>query len=119
MRTSVTGDVRTGPVNGVDEPHGSAQRGTVNGVDLDDIPLAMAKAQLGRAFRDSVEGSGGVFKEFGDKGRISRVCSGEDIPDWLARAWARRRTRRELVLALADESGFFEARMQLTEKKGA
>lgn len=91
------------------------------GLRVSEMSLQDAKKQIGSAFRVGVKRSDAAFKEFGDSGQISRICAGDEreIPNWLARAWVRDDTRKQLVMALADASGFFEARVQLTEKRGA
>jgi hypothetical protein len=105
-------------LNSVDGSPARQAKATLNSVDPE-MTLRMAKAQLGGAFRLGVVLSGAQFKEFGDKGRVSRVCAGDEIPDWLARAWARDSTRKQFVLALVDASGFFETRLQIAEKRRA
>lgn len=82
---------------------------------LDSLPIEMAKAQIGSAIRDSLP-RGASLKEFGDPSQVNRLCDG-DVNSILARVWARPDTRRKLVMALADASGFFEARVTLNERK--
>src|SRR5688572_27314527 len=96
------------PLNRVETGHMRQAKAGLNNVEIPEIPLQMAKVQLGRAFRDSVKRSDAAFKEFGDRGQMSRICAGDEreIPNWLARAWARPETRKQLVMALASESGF-------------
>lgn len=81
------------------------------------IPLEMAKAQLGRAFRRTVRGSDMRSKEFGDPGQVSRLGAG-DFPEPLVEAWRREDTRRDLLRNLARESGLFRERFSLDEKTG-
>lgn len=69
-----------------------------------DMPLHMAKARMGAAVKKAIEGR--AQKEFGSKSLISEVCSGEKVPDYLARIYADKRCRRRLARALvADDSG--------------
>jgi hypothetical protein len=87
--------------------------GTIDGVE---IPLHMAKAQIGSALRRAIKRTEAAMKEFGDSGQVTRFCDG-DVPSVFARAWARPETRRELVTALAEASGFYEAETTLRPKK--
>lgn len=80
------------------------------------IPLDMAKAQIGSALRQTIHGTGSALKEFGDPSHVNRVCDGE-IPTVIARAWQRANTRRELVRALAEESGLFHVHLSINERK--
>jgi hypothetical protein len=79
---------------------------------LPNISLEMAKAQIGNALRRTIQGDS--LKEYGDPSHVRRVCNG-DISEPLARAWAHR--RRELVQALAEESGLFDVHMSISERK--
>ena len=84
----------------VDGP--ARERGAqVNHVDLADIEHA--RAAIGRAVAKALMRSGSPLKRFGDKGQVSRWTQGEN-PN-LAKLWLCASTRREFVLALAEESG--------------
>jgi hypothetical protein len=86
----------------------------VKKVDLGEIPLEMAKVQLGTALKKTIDRSGSAYKDFGDPGLVSRAVAGE-VPGWLARAWQRKKTRRELLIALAEGSdGVAKARTEIT-----
>jgi hypothetical protein len=89
---------------------------TVRTIDGVEIPLHMAKAQIGSALRRAIKRTEAAMKEFGDSGQVTRFCDG-DVPSVFARAWARPETRRELVTALAEASGFYEAETTLRPKK--
>lgn len=90
----------------------------VKKIDGVEIPLEMAKAQLGRAFRRTVRSDIDVrSKSFGDPGQVSRLGSG-DWPEPLINAWRRVESRRELLRNLARESGLFSERVSLEEKTG-
>jgi urease alpha subunit len=77
----------------------------------------MAKCQIGAALRKSIARTNSVLKDFGDPSLVRRVCDG-DVPSVIARAWQRADTRRELVKALAEESGAFDVRCSMFEKVG-
>lgn len=88
----------------------------VKKIDDLDIPLEMARAQLGRAFRRTVRASDLKSSAFGDVGQVSRLGSG-DWPEPVVKAWQRSESRRELLRQLARESGLFDERFSLEEKK--
>jgi hypothetical protein len=113
MRRSVQLNLPPAPVQRL-EGHGEPP---VQKVDYVEIPLEMAKAQLGSALRTTIRVTGAALKEFGDPSQVNRVCDG-DIPSVLARAWARPHTRKELIKALADASGQFTVSTQINEKVG-
>lgn len=77
----------------------NADTETVNIVHHLEIPLEMAKAKLGAAVKEAIGNL--PLKHFGHKGLISDVCSGEKVPEYLARIVqddaARRRFARALV----------------------
>lgn len=95
--------------------HGEGES-RVNKIAAARIPTAMAKAQLGTAFRRTVRGSDKRSKEFGDPGQVSRLGAG-DWPEPLINAWRDEETRRDLLRNLARESGLFEERLSLEERK--
>lgn len=92
-------------------------KGSVQKVDSVDMSLELSKKQIGSALRTTIRVTGSALKEFGDPSQVNRVCDG-DIPSVLARAWARSHTRKELIKALAEESGLFSVSMQINEKVG-
>jgi hypothetical protein len=107
MATSVQLNLPPLPVNRVaDEP--------VSRVNEVDLALDQAQLAVGRAVQKAITRSGAGLKEFGDKGQVSRWCQGEN-PN-VARLFQRRDTRREFIKALAEESGQFDVRTQMTEK---
>lgn len=65
------------------------------------VPLRMAKARVGAAVTKAIEGR--AQKEFGSKSLISEVCSGEKVPEYLARIVDDKSTRRKLALALLED----------------
>ena len=83
-----------------------------------EIPLETAKAQIGRALKRTIARTDSVLKDFGDPSQVKRVCDG-DVPTVIARAWQREATRREFVLALAEESGLAEVTTTVTLKRSA
>jgi hypothetical protein len=87
-------------------------------VDLAEIPLEMAKCQIGAALKKTIARTDSVLKDFGDPSQVKRVCDG-DVPSVLARAWQRIETRREFVAALAEESGLFEVGRYMHERRRA
>jgi len=97
------------PVNGSD---GGGKTLSQNR-DLPEIPLAMAKCQLGHTVRRAIRGHS--EKEFGDAAQVTRVCQGE-VNSVMARVWARPETRREWITALAEESGQFDVTVTVTER---
>jgi hypothetical protein len=95
----------------------ASAKSAVQKVDSVDMPLEISKKQIGSALRTTIRVTGSALKEFGDPSQVNRVCDG-DIPSVLARAWARTHTRKELIKALAEESGLFTVGMQINEKVG-
>jgi hypothetical protein len=95
----------------------AAQSGDGDGFTLEQIPLTMAKAQLGAAMKRAIRRTDSVLKEFGTPAVVDRMCSG-DVSDVLGRIWARADTREEFLLALMKASGLYEVR-QIAERKRA
>jgi hypothetical protein len=71
----------------------------VNKVDYGKRP--MAKAAMGAAIKHAIGDQ--PLKEFGDKGLVSNVCSGEKVPDYLARIYQDAGARRRFALALLED----------------
>lgn len=90
----------------------------VQKVDPIDIPLHMAKAQIGSALKDAMKRSDLALKDLGDPSHVRRVCEG-DIPNVIARAWSKPETRREFVIALAEASGLAEVETTVRVKRTA
>lgn len=104
-------------VNRVQPANGDGN-GAVNEVHrLEDVPLQMAKADLGRAVGQAIEGR--AFKEFGAKSLISGVVSGEKVPEYLARIYLDPAARRRLALALLkdDEAVTMRTVIEIDERK--
>lgn len=90
----------------------------VNKVDrLADIPLSMAKARMGEAVSQAIGTR--ALKEFGDKGLVSHVTSGEKVPEWLARIYQDPETRRRYALALLEDCADVEVETTVRMKKRA
>lgn len=89
---------------------------SVQKMDLDDVPLQMAKSDLGRALQRMITRTDSALKDFGDPSHVKRICDGE-FPSVIARAWVREDTRLEFVLALADASGLFDRRIGFTTRR--
>lgn len=83
-------------------------------MDLNEIPLQMAKAEIGRALHQSITVTDSALKDFGDPSHVKRVCEG-DVPSVIARAWQRKDTRDAFVTALAKKAGF-EVEMTMRRK---
>lgn len=79
--------------------------GTVNGIDRgDDNPLRHAKAQVGAVMAAAIGTD--PLKCYGDAGLVSKVCSGEKAPDYLARIYQNPEARRRFAQAwLQDTPG--------------
>lgn len=54
--------------------------------ELHQVPLNMAKASVGAAFAEAIGDS--ARKVYGHEGLVSAVCSGEKVPEYLARVYA-------------------------------
>src|SRR5690349_17920414 len=85
-------------VNRVDGPKERPAH-AVNRVDhLTELPLKMAKAKVGECVREAIGPR--QLKEFGDKGLMGNVISGEKAPDYMARIYQDPAARRRLAFAL-------------------
>lgn len=70
----------------------------VNKADHDaDSPLDAGKKAVGGAVKFAMGQR--AMKEFGDTGQMSNVCSGEKVPEYLARIWNDREARRRFGMA--------------------
>lgn len=95
----------------------SEGEGAIQKVDLPaDLPLEMAKMQLGATVRRTLKKTETPLKVVGDPSQVVRVCEGE-IPSVLARVWANTERRREWIKAMAKESGLFDEQVTLLERK--
>lgn len=65
------------------------------------IDLTMAKAKLGACIRTGIGDD--ALKEYGDKGLVGKVCTGEKAPDYLARIYLDKAARRRFALALLND----------------
>lgn len=61
----------------------------------------MAKAKVGAAFERAIGDR--PLKEFGHEGLVSAVCSGEKVPEYLARIYQDKGARRRMALALLED----------------
>lgn len=86
-------------VNRVDTP-------VASDIDKVDMALEQAKDAIGRAVEKAIRRSGATLKEFGNKAQVGRWCKGEN-PN-VARLWQQPEVRRQLVIALAEESELAE-----------
>lgn len=83
-----------------------------------EMPLDEARAAVGRVVRRVIKRTDSVLKHFGDKGQVARWCAGQENPNF-ATFWQRPETRRELVLAMAEESGLADVQMTVVLRKVA
>jgi hypothetical protein len=88
-------------VNRVDEAR-EDRTTVVNKVErlLPDVQLAMAKAKVGACVKKAIGPR--ALKEFGDKGQMSNVVSGEKVPEYLARIYQDEAARRRFARALVE-----------------
>lgn len=80
------------------------RNGNSDGLQKVELPLDDAKVAVGRAVARALTRSGSTLKKFGDPSQVRRWCSGLENPS-LARLWTCPEMRRELLVALAEESG--------------
>lgn len=74
----------------------------VNKVDrLTDLPLEMAKAKFGAAIEEGIGDA--PLKNYGDKGLLSKVVTGEKVPDYLGRIYQDKQARRRFAVALLED----------------
>lgn len=66
--------------------------------ELPEVPLHMAKAGMGGAIGEAIEGR--PLKAYGHEGLLSEVRTGARVPDYLARIYQDPAARRKLALAL-------------------
>lgn len=59
------------------------------------VPLEMAKAKVGACVRQAIGER--QMKEFGDKGTMGNICSGERAPEYLARIYMDPAARRRFA----------------------
>lgn len=64
-------------------------------------PLAAAKAKVARAVTSAIGDQ--PLKAFGHEGLMSGICSGEKVPDYLARIVQDKRTRHRFAVALVQD----------------
>ena len=81
--------------------------------------VAMAKAKLGHIFRAAIEGT--PLKTYGSKSFISEICSGEKVPEYLARLYddPRARTRFALGLLAEDEDIVIQPQVMIRLRRKA
>jgi hypothetical protein len=66
--------------------------------ELDSLPFRMAKAAIGAAVKHAIGDA--PMKQYGDEGQMSKVISGERVPDYLARIYEDRAARTRYALSL-------------------
>jgi hypothetical protein len=77
----------------------SGDRGTFNKVDrLPERAVSMAKAAVGAAVKNAIGDA--PMKQYGDKGQLSNVISGEGVPDYMARIYEDPAARRRYAISL-------------------
>ena len=74
---------------------------TVEVKSLHCAPLVAAKTKVGAAVTIAIVDQ--PLKAFGHEGLMSGVCSGEKVPDYLARIVQDKRTRRRFAVALLED----------------
>jgi hypothetical protein len=83
---------------------GSARSTVVSKTDrlakLAEIPLEMARISMGDAIARGIGRES--YKAFGDTGLITKVVSGEKVPDYLAKLYADADARQRFALALLE-----------------
>jgi hypothetical protein len=77
--------------------------GSVEVKKLEDAPLEVAKAEVGALIGAAIAGK--PRKVFGDEGQLSRVVSGEGVPDYFARIYRDPEARRKLGFSFLRGSG--------------
>lgn len=65
---------------------------------IDSLPLDDAKARVGRAVKDAIGDQ--PFKVYGDEGQMSKVVTGEKVPDYMARIYRNPEARRRYAVSL-------------------
>lgn len=95
MARSVTNRLDLGEVNRVDLEVNKVDR-LVEATES----MRMAKAKMGAAVEHAIGDR--PLKEFGDKGQMSNITSGEKVPEYLARIYHDPAARRRFALALLD-----------------
>jgi len=66
-----------------------------------DGPLRMAKAKAGAVVKKAIEGR--PLRQFGTESLMSGVCSGEKVPEYLARIVDDKLAKRKMALALLED----------------
>jgi hypothetical protein len=90
----------------------------LNKVQHADMTLEMAGIQLGKAIRATLTMSDTAMKEIGTPSFVSALCDG-DVPDWLARLWAKPARREAFLDALMVASGKYRRTVTYEEVKTA
>lgn len=78
-----------------------------------ELPIDLAKADIGRAVELTLQRTGSGLKDFGDKSQVGRWCKGQENPN-IARLWQRPNVRREFLVALLEVSGLARVRLSVT-----
>lgn len=105
MRTTFAPALRSLPDKRLD----AGDPDDIQKLDTADLSLDDARQAVGRAIARAIARSDSSLKDFGDESQVNRWKKGEN-PNF-ARLWRCRRMRRELLVALAEESGFAEVRL--------
>lgn len=93
--------VQSSPTEEVKSPHrghGPSDEAVKKLHQMTSRPLAMAKAKLGAAFAHAIGDQ--ARKAYGHEGLMSGVCSGEKMPDYMARMYLDPDARLRFALEL-------------------
>lgn len=97
--------------------HRASARGEEPALPSLDVPLRMAKVELGAAVTAAIGDA--PLKQFGHEGQMSAVCSGEKVPDYLARIYEDDDARLRFAKALlhGDTRVRFTTVIEIDERK--
>ena len=85
--------------------------------ELHHVPMVQAKAGMGAAVKQAIGDE--PMKAYGHEGMVSAVCSGEKVPDYLARIYADERARTRFALALLEDIAGVEIETTVRVKRTA
>lgn len=103
MKSSVHRTFGPVEVRPSDHPH-TPHEHAVSGTDrLPDRANAMAKSAIGAAIGAAIGEE--AYKAYGDPGFMTKVVSGEKVPDYLARIYQEPAARRRLAFKLLEGTG--------------
>jgi hypothetical protein len=103
MQTSLNRPLPPMEVKRIDSAAESRSK-TVNKIDHEEIDaVLLAKTGMGAVIKDAIGGE--PLKSYGDPGFVSKVVSGEKVPDYLAAIYANEGARLRMAKALLRSSG--------------